>query len=186
MPELAMEEKRSAENSCSPRSARETGAVGIRLALGLGIAALLALLVFWLRSGPDTTPGSSSANVTSNLGAAEPMAHEPQRAPRPDFFEPDEEGKLTIPASALESGEPVLLEFSLRPDEIGDQPMTARIRSNRHTYELGEATLDRQTGRARLSIDAARLPPGQHLLAVRIEDSSWNPNRRFAITVTED
>ena len=108
------------------------------------------------------------------------------RATSPEVFEPDSDGKLTIPARVLASGRPIQVTLRLQPNEIGDQPMTASIRSRGVTHELGQAELDRATGRARLLIDPERLPPGEHLLAIRVEDDSWNPNRRIAITVTDD
>ena len=62
-------------------------------------------------------------------------------------------------------------------------PMTAQLRSSGKTYNIGEAVLDREAMKARLTIDAERLPPGQHMLAIRVPQKTWNPNKRILITV---
>jgi hypothetical protein len=129
---------------------------------------------------PATATGGAppaAARASREEGAGEAL---------PEVFVASEEGTLTIPVVALEEGRPIEVELRLAPDEISDQPMTASIRSGGETYELGAAKLDPATGRARLSIDPNRLAPGQHLLAIRVADDSWNPHRRIAITVTED
>ena len=128
--------------------------------------------------------GSAASFAPPSVTQTERSGREPEAIAA--VFEPDSEGKLTIPARALASGRPIQVTLLLAPEEIGDQPMTVSIRSRGETHELGEATLDRATGRARLSIDPERLTPGKHLLAIRVAGDSWNPNRRIAITVTED
>ena len=155
----------------------------MRLLMGVmfSLAVLAGALVFLL-AGDGKEEREVDPAPTSTPLRAEPASE----AAIPDVFEPDEDGKLSIPAAALASGKPITLELRLLPEEIGDQPMTASLRSNRETHALGEAVLDRATGRARLSIDPERLPPGEHLLAIRVADDSWNPHRRVAITVTED
>ncbi len=162
--------------------------VALLVAGGLVAGALLAVGVA-LRPGADApeeeTVSEASPAPVEPRDEAEVTPALPAGA-APDVFEPEPDGTLTIPASALASGEPITVALQLRPEEIGDQPMTASLRTRGRTYEIGTAELDRDAGVARLAIAPDRLPPGQHLLAIRVADESWNPHRRVAITVTPD
>jgi len=171
-----------------PEERVEAGAMrplGVAL---LAVALAAAGLALWLRSSEPSTAVGTNAGTSlarpAEAGDSEPGR--PQREISPGVFEPGSDGKLTLRADAIARGGAIQVELPLAPREIGDEPMSATIRSAGRTYTLEPAALDASGARAVLSIDAKRLPPGHHLVAIRVADGSWNPHRRIMITVSED